>query len=76
MQNVRRVLQPKCFERFRCIGADCEDTCCSGWLVNIDKSTYQNYQHCEDPELGPRLRQLVTINTAGTTDDRDRKSVV
>lgn len=62
-------LQPRAYHAFRCIGADCEDTCCSGWLVNIDKSTYQNYQRCEDAELGPRLRQLVTINSAGTTDD-------
>ena len=59
-------LQPRSYHAFRCIGADCEDTCCSGWLVNIDKATYGIYQTCEDPELGPRLRELVTVNPAST----------
>jgi lysine-N-methylase len=62
-------LQPRSYHAFRCIGADCEDTCCSGWLVNVDKTTYEAYQGCEDPEMGPRLRELVTVNTAGTSDD-------
>jgi len=62
-------LQPRAYHAFSCIGADCEDTCCSGWRVNIDKSTYQAYQRCEDPEMGPRLRELVTIHTASTSDE-------
>jgi lysine-N-methylase len=57
-------LQPRAYHAFRCIGADCEDTCCSGWLVNIDKDTYEKYQGCDEPEMGPRLRQLVNINPA------------
>jgi lysine-N-methylase len=57
-------LQPRAYHAFRCIGADCEDTCCSGWLVNIDKDTYEAYQRCDHPEMGPRLRELVTINPA------------
>jgi lysine-N-methylase len=62
-------LQPKSYHAFHCIGADCDDTCCIGWLVNVDRSTYETYQSCEDPELGPRLRELVTINPGGTSDD-------
>jgi lysine-N-methylase len=59
-------LQPRSYHAFRCIGADCEDSCCVGWSVNVDEQTYQAYQQCEDPELGPRLRELVTINAAAT----------
>jgi len=55
-------LQPRAYHAFRCIGADCEDTCCSGWLVNVDKDTYELYQRCGDAEMGPRLRELVNIN--------------
>ena len=62
-------LQPRAYHSFRCIGADCEDTCCSGWLVNIDKQTYEAYQRCDDPEMGPRLRELVTIHAASTSED-------
>ncbi len=62
-------LQPRSYHAFRCIGADCEDTCCVGWIVNIDKDTYDAYQLSDDPELGPRLHELVTINPAGTSDE-------
>jgi lysine-N-methylase len=62
-------LQPRSYHAFRCIGAYCEDTCCVGWIVNVDKSTYEAYQRCDDPELGPRLHQLVTINTPSVSDD-------
>jgi lysine-N-methylase len=54
---------------FRCIGAECEDTCCSGWIVNVDKPTFEAWRRCDDSALGPRLRDLVTINTARTSDD-------
>jgi lysine-N-methylase len=62
-------LQPRSYHGFRCIGAECEDTCCIGWIVNIDKNTYDAYQSCDDPELGPRLHELVTISAAGNSDD-------
>jgi lysine-N-methylase len=62
-------LQPRSYHAFRCIGADCEDTCCVGWIVNIDKLTFEAYQRCDDPELGPRLHDLVTINPASNSAD-------
>ncbi len=68
LQPVKR-LQPHSYHAFRCIGAECEDTCCIGWIVNIDKRTYQTYQACDDAELGSRLHELVTINTTGNSDD-------
>jgi lysine-N-methylase len=68
LQPVKR-LQPRSYHGFRCIGAECEDTCCIGWIVNIDKNTYDAYQGCDDPELGPRFHELVTINAAGHSDD-------
>ena len=68
LKPVKR-LQPRSYHGFRCIGAECEDTCCIGWIVNIDKDTYDAYQSCDDPELGPRLHELVTISAAGNSDD-------
>jgi lysine-N-methylase len=62
-------LQPRSYHAFRCIGAACEDTCCVGWIVNVDKPTYEAYQRCDDPELSPRLHGLVTIRTDSTSDD-------
>jgi len=31
-------------QRFRCIGADCEDNCCHGWTVEIDEVTHARMQ--------------------------------
>jgi lysine-N-methylase len=39
-----------------------------GWIVNIDKHTYDAYQRCDHPELGQRLHELVTINPASNSD--------
>jgi len=55
-------LQPSYYETFRCVGAECEDTCCRGWRIPVDKETYEKYQACSDPVLGPKLHQLVNIN--------------
>lgn len=42
-------------DSFRCIGGACEDTCCFGWTVPIDKETYEKYRSLPP---GP-LRTLV-----------------
>lgn len=57
MPETFHVLQPEYFERFRCLGSDCEDTCCDGWGILIDRATYDIYQ--KTPE-----RSLVEINPA------------
>jgi lysine-N-methylase len=38
--------------------------------VNVDRATYETYQRCEDPLLGPRLREVVTIQPAAASDER------
>ena len=45
---------PRYVERFRCIGPQCEDTCCAGWPIHIDKKTYKAYRK----ESIPALKQL------------------
>ncbi len=40
-----------------------------GWVVNVDKPTYEAYQRCNDPQIGTRLHELVTINTGHSSDD-------
>jgi lysine-N-methylase len=52
------------YPQFRCIGAACEDTCCDGWQVSVDQKTYEKYQQCSHPELGPQLQQWVQIQPA------------
>ncbi len=39
-----RLIRPGYAERFTCIGAACEDTCCAGWLVSVDQASYRKYR--------------------------------
>ncbi len=59
-------LEAACYSAFQCTGAACEDTCCEGWGVFVDEVTYHKYQNCSDSELGPKLRELVTILPTAT----------
>lgn len=68
MRAFTRSLEPRYFAAFRCIGADCEDTCCDGWAVTIDKPTFEKYQHCPDPQWRASFQNLVAINSANPTD--------
>ena len=61
--------QPSYYETFRCVGSVCEDTCCSGWRVPVDKETYQKYQTCSHAALGPKLQALVTLNPHPESDN-------
>ncbi|MFC4099062.1 flagellin lysine-N-methylase [Paenibacillus xanthanilyticus] len=36
---------------FHCIGPACEDTCCAGWRIDIDRATYGRYEQLLHPEL-------------------------
>lgn len=70
MPQPDQVLQPQYFGRFRCLGAECEDTCCDGWGILIDRATFEKYQgeQTRNP-LAPygALGELVEINPAGSS---------
>ena len=59
-------LQANFYSAFRCIGDACEDTCCHGWGISVDKATYTRYQEVTDIELHPKLQQLVTIKNTNS----------
>ena len=58
---VRRLqaLVPLYAERFSCIGSECEDTCCAGWRVTIDKKTFKTYKQLENHKLTALLDSKV-----------------
>ena len=49
---------------FRCIGADCEDTCCREWSIPVDRETYRRYEQFPAERLGAQVRQYVSITPA------------
>ncbi len=61
--------RPSYAERFRCIASACEDTCCTGWTIPIDRRTVEAYR--ADPVLGP-FTQLLVLNPTPTPADAAR----
>lgn len=55
----RLVLQPEYMKKFHCIGPACEDSCCIGWRVDLDKETYQKYKKINNPDLKPIFDKMV-----------------
>jgi len=51
--SAREDLRPQYTKAFQCIGSECEDTCCHGFAVAIDKATYLRYEG--NPEFRPEL---------------------
>jgi lysine-N-methylase len=53
-----KIIRPRYVEQFRCIAGDCEDSCCIGWTVPIDKQTFDKYQRIP----AGALRDSIDIN--------------
>ncbi len=51
-------------ESFRCIGSDCEETCCRGWAVPIDQASYEKYRRLP----ASPLRELIDANMLMTPE--------
>ncbi|OMD62786.1 flagellin lysine-N-methylase [Paenibacillus odorifer] len=58
-EKKRIVLIPAYLEKFSCIGSDCEDTCCIGWNVDIDRQTYKKYKNVGDREMKSSLNKHI-----------------
>lgn len=63
-----RVTAPAYMEAFRCLGGDCPQTCCSGWIVSVDRGSYERFQTVAEPELRALLREHVRRRESGGTD--------
>ncbi|MFC3772837.1 flagellin lysine-N-methylase [Paenibacillus sp. GCM10012303] len=70
MNSTKRVkhLYPLYMDKFQCIGSECEDTCCSGWQVSIDRSTYKKYNKVSDPVLRRLLENSLKRNRVDPSD--------
>lgn len=54
-----QALAPRYMQSFRCVGADCVETCCGGWNIAIDEPTFRRYQTVRIEPLASMLRSHV-----------------
>lgn len=64
----RDIIFPEYMPQFQCIGSECEDTCCAGWFVSIDKATYKKYRTTKNPEMKKLLNDNVTRHRSNQTE--------
>jgi len=50
-----KIRVPHYYKDFKCIGAECTDTCCAGWEVVIDDKSYKYYKKVPG-DFGQRLK--------------------
>ena len=68
MRPETQKIQPFYGSAFHCIGTECEDSCCHGMSVLVDKKTYEGYQAFPEEKLGALVKQYVSILPVGATD--------
>ena len=51
MKKLTRIISPSYVTGFKCIGGDCEDSCCIGWDIDIDKITFRKYFRTKDIQM-------------------------
>ena len=68
MTSIVQQFRPLYGSTFRCIGADCEDTCCHGLGVLLDKKTYDRYQSLPVGSTRSLVQRHVSLNTIGASD--------
>ncbi|MBU5487094.1 flagellin lysine-N-methylase [Clostridium sp. MSJ-8] len=62
---------PKYLKGFRCIADKCEDTCCAGWDIDIDKVTFKRYFKVNNQEMKKMFQKNVHNNQYCTSEDID-----
>lgn len=73
MSREKEILIPQYMKEFKCIGADCEDTCCAGWYVSIDEATYKKYKRVADYEMKKKIEKHVIRQRSNPTKDNVAK---
>ncbi len=63
---------PDYYKEFKCIADKCEDTCCAGWQIVIDKESLQKYKKIRG---NFRKRMLKSVNRFSGTfrQDKDKR---
>ena len=64
MRMIKKIKakSPSYFKDFKCIGGECEDSCCIGWDIDVDQKTYEDYMNCENIDFNELFRNNMHIN--------------
>ena len=66
-----KSIYPEYYNEFKCIGGSCEDSCCIGWDIDIDKVTFRKYYKVQDLEMKRMFQKNVHNKEESFSDDVD-----
>ncbi|MBK5240682.1 flagellin lysine-N-methylase [Clostridium sp.] len=69
-KNIKKRY-PSYFKEFKCIAGKCEDSCCIGWDIDIDKITFRQYYKVQDKEMKKMFQKNVHNNDNYLNSDVD-----
>ena len=71
MEKKIKMKYPSYLKEFKCIGGKCEDSCCIGWDVDIDKVTFKQYFKVQDKKMRKMFQKNVHNNNEYCSIDVD-----
>ncbi|MBN1070143.1 FliB family protein [Clostridium botulinum] len=71
MKKSVKMIYPSYIDKFQCIGGKCEDNCCIGWDIDIDKETFKRYHKVKDETMKKMFQKNVHNNKYCTNEDLD-----
>lgn len=61
MKEKINMIYPSYLKEFKCTGGSCEDNCCNGWEINIDKTTFDQYSNIKDKKMNNHIIKNIMI---------------
>lgn len=71
MKKSVKMIYPSYVDNFQCIGGKCEDNCCIGWNIDIDKETFKKYHKVKDETMKKMFQKGVHNNKYCSNDTLD-----
>ncbi|NFO12459.1 FliB family protein [Clostridium botulinum] len=71
MKKSVKMIYPSYIDKFQCIGGKCEDNCCIGWDIDIDKETFKRYHKVKDETMKKMFQKNVHNNKFCTNENLD-----
>ena len=63
---------PDYYGEFQCIAGDCEDTCCAGWQIVVDKKSLQKYKNVKGA-FRRRMQKCVNWRQGTFRQDKEKR---
>ena len=69
MTEFCKFVQPEYVKKFQCLADNCEDTCCSGWTIYVDKNAHDKCKALTEPTVVEIINNALVLNTNNNSNE-------